>query len=134
MRIVMGDALGAEAERSGVGVAGLKLKLRPVDGAAVEAWRRAGLEAAAAQSELFERFAEKDSGGFAGAARGILLLAAVDEAVEESAGGNDDCARADGAAVAQSDAAADAVGRLRSLVVGLRKRNLVPCCGLANES
>ena len=42
LRIVMGDALGAEAERCGIGVAGLELKFRPVDAAAVEARRGAG--------------------------------------------------------------------------------------------
>ena len=52
LRIVMSDSLGAEAERSRVDVARLNLELRPVDGAAIEAWRRAGLQAAAAQSEL----------------------------------------------------------------------------------
>jgi len=51
------DALGAEAEGGGVVVAGLDLEAGPVDGAAVEAWRRAGLEAAAAQPELLQSFA-----------------------------------------------------------------------------
>ena len=64
-------------------------KLRPVDGAAVEAWWRAGFQAALAEAEALEGFAEEDRGGFAGAARGVLLLAAVDEAVEEGAGGDD---------------------------------------------
>ena len=41
---------GAKAEGSGVGVAGLLLKHLPFDGAAVEARRRAGLEAAGAQA------------------------------------------------------------------------------------
>ena len=90
LRIVVRDALGAEAERGGIGVAGLHLKARPVDGAAVEARRRAGLEAASAQAELLQGFAEQDGGGFAGASGGILLLAAVDQAVEEGAGRDDD--------------------------------------------
>ena len=91
----------------GVGSAspGCTSKLRPVDGAAVEARRRAGLEAAAAQTELLQGFAEQDRGWFAGASCGILLLAAVDEAVEECAGGDDDGGGADGAAVAEADAA-----------------------------
>ena len=120
LRVVMSDALGAEAEGRGIDVAGLKLELRPVDGAAVEARRRAGLQAAAAKAELLQRFAEQDGGGFAGASGGILLLAAVDESVEESAGGDDDGVGADGAAVAKADAAADC-GRW-SLVVGRRQR------------
>src|SRR5271166_1664504 len=52
LRIVMRDPLGAKAERSRVGVAGLQLEPGPVDGAAVKARRRAGFQAAAAQSEL----------------------------------------------------------------------------------
>jgi len=48
----MSDPLRAKAERGGVGVAGLKLKLRPVDSATIEARRRTRLEAAAAQAEL----------------------------------------------------------------------------------
>src|SRR5579863_4367532 len=62
LRIVMSYAFGAEAERCRIGVARLKLELRPVDSASVEARRGSGFEAAAAQAELFERFAEKDSG------------------------------------------------------------------------
>ena len=42
---------GAEAEGRGIGVAGLLLEARPVDGAAVEARRRSGLQAAVAQAE-----------------------------------------------------------------------------------
>jgi len=52
LRIMMRDTLGAEAERSGIGIAGLKLELRPVDGAAIEAWRCAGFQSSAAQAEL----------------------------------------------------------------------------------
>ena len=105
---------------NGVGSAspGCTWKLRPVDGAAVEARRRAGLEAAAAQAKLLQRFAQQDGGRFAGASRGILLLAAVDQAVEKRAGGDDDGGGADGAAIAEADAEdslASVVGR-RSLV------------------
>ena len=86
----MRDPPGAKAERRGIVVTGLHLKLRPVDGAAVEARRRAGLEAATAQAELLERFAQKHGGRFAAASGGILLLAAVDQAVEKRAGRDDD--------------------------------------------
>ena len=102
----MRDLLGAEAEGRGIVVAGLHCELRPIDGASVETRRSAGLEAAAAQAERFECFAQQDRGGFAAASRGILLLAAVDQAVEKCSGGDDDGLRADGAAVAQLDAAA----------------------------
>src|SRR6478672_4495832 len=112
---------GTKAERGGVVVAGLHLKFRPVDGAAVEAWRRSRLEPATAQAKLLERFAQKHSGGFAGASRGILLLAAVDQAVEKRSGRDDDSTRSDGASVAEADAddspARTVVGRW-PLVVG----------------
>ena len=121
LRIVMRHPPGAKAERGGIGVAGLHLKLRPVDGAAVETRRRSGLQPATAQAKLLQSFAQKHGGGFAGASRGILLLAAMDQAVEERAGGDDDSGRADGASVAQADAADSlaliVVGRW-SLVVG----------------
>ena len=109
----MRDALGAEAERRGIVVAGLHLKAGPVDGAAIEARRSAGLEAASAQAEIFQRFAQQDGVGFTGASGGILLLAAVDQAVEEGAGGDDDGLGADGAAVAEFDAE-DSAAVLRS--------------------
>src|SRR4029077_5633933 len=93
---VVGDALGAEAEWCGIGIARLRLESRPVDGAAVEARRRTGLEATVAEAEVFQGFTEKNSGGLAGASSGILLLAAVDQAVEEGAGGDNDGLGADG--------------------------------------
>ena len=60
LRVVMRDALGAETERCGIVVAGLHGEARPVDGASVEAGRSAGLEAASAQAEILQRFAEQD--------------------------------------------------------------------------
>src|SRR6266852_4052775 len=50
--VVVSDAFGAETERRGIGIAGLNLEGRPVDGASVETGRRAGLQAATAQAEL----------------------------------------------------------------------------------
>ena len=58
LRIVMRYPLGAEAEWSGIFVTWLEREARPVNGASVEARRSAGLEAAAAQAELLESFAE----------------------------------------------------------------------------
>jgi len=46
----MGDALGAEAEGCGIGVSRLLFEAGPVDGAAVQARRRAGFQAAVAQA------------------------------------------------------------------------------------
>ena len=98
----LGDAAGAEAEGRGIGVAGLRLEARKIDGAAIEARRSSGLEAAVAEAESLEAFAEKDGGGLAAASGGIGLLATVDESVEEGSGGDDDGAGADGASVAQA--------------------------------
>jgi hypothetical protein len=49
LRVVMGHAPGAKAERGGIRIAGLALEARPVDGATIEARGRSGLEAATAQ-------------------------------------------------------------------------------------
>src|SRR5579863_1319436 len=111
------DALGTETERRGIGVAGLDLETRPVDGATVEARGRASLQAATSQAQFLQSFPKKNGSRLTGASRGILLFAAVDEAVEESAGGDDHGGGADGAAVAQANAAANAVVRHWSVVV-----------------
>ena len=91
-------------------------KARPVDGASVETRRRAGLQPATAQAKLLQRLAEQDGIRLAGASRGILLLAAVNQPVEECSGRDDDGLRADGAAVAKANAenAASASGRSAS--------------------
>src|SRR5438046_208794 len=115
----MSHPLGSEAEGSGIGVARLKLEARPVDGPAIEARWSAGFETAAAEAEVLQSFAQEHGCRFAGAACGILLLAAVNETVEEGARCDDDGLCADGAAVAEPDATGDAgsvVGR-SSLVV-----------------
>src|SRR6476469_7785360 len=100
----MRDPPGTKAERGGIVVTGLHLKLRPVDGAAIEARRRSRLEPATAQPKLLERFAQKHGGRFTGASGGILLLATVDQAIEKRAGRDDDRGGADGAPVAKADA------------------------------
>src|SRR5205085_1962321 len=113
------DLFGAKAEGRGVGVAGLGLEACPIDGASVEARRRAGLEAAATQAEQLERFSQQLRRGLAGAPGGIRLLAAVNEAVEKRSRSDDDRLRADGAAIAQLDAASNtAVSSQRSAVGG----------------
>ncbi len=111
LRVVVRDALGAEAERRRIDVARLRREARPVDAASIEARRSAGLEAASAQAELLQGFAQQDRVGLARASCGILLLAAVDQSVEERSGGDDDGLRADGAAVAQAECRGRAGGR-----------------------
>src|SRR5579863_7115533 len=104
LRVVMRDPLGTKAERCGVDVARLFGEARPVDAASIQTRRSAGLEPTAAKAKFFQSLAQQDGGGFAGTPRRILLLAAVDEAIEERSGRDDDGLRADGAAVAKSDA------------------------------
>jgi len=58
LRVVVRDASGAEAERSGIFVARLLGETRPVDGASIQSRRSAGLEATSAESEFLEGFAE----------------------------------------------------------------------------
>ena len=102
--LALGNLAGAEAEGRRLGVAGLLLEARPVDGAAVEARRGSGLEPAAAQAEALERFAEENGRRLAAASGGVLLLAAVDESVEEGSGGDDDGSGEDAASVAELEA------------------------------
>ena len=94
---------GALRKLNGVGSAspGCSSNLLPVDGPAVEARWRAGLEAALAQAKLLQVLAEQDAGGLTGAAGGVLLLAAMNETVEEGAGRHDDGMRMNYAAIAQ---------------------------------
>ncbi len=103
LRFVMRDSPGAKTERRGIGIAGLHLKLRPVDGPPVETRRRPSLKPATAQTELLERFPQQHRSRLSGASRRILLLAAVDQSVEERAGRNNDRGRTHGASVAKAD-------------------------------
>ena len=107
----MQNAPGAKAERSWIEIAGLALEARPVDGAAVQTRRRAGLEPASAQAEFLERLAEQDRCRFSRTSCWILLLAAVNQAVKKSSSRDDDRIGGDAAAVAEQDAADAVVGR-----------------------
>ena len=46
-------SLAAKAERRGIGVAGLLLELRPINGATIEPRRGASFQPAAAKAEIF---------------------------------------------------------------------------------
>ena len=98
------NGVRAEAEGRGHGIAGLHFELRKVNGAAVEARRRSGLQAAHFKAHAAQRFAQHHGRWFTRASGGILLLAAVDEAVEKGSGGDHHGSGFDGAAVAQQDA------------------------------
>ncbi len=78
---MMSDALGAKAERRGIGIARLKLEAGPVDGATIETRWGASLKPAAAQAELLQGFAQEDRSRFTRTSRRILLFTAVDKAV-----------------------------------------------------
>src|SRR5580704_1331251 len=122
----MGDALGAEAEWRGIGIAGLNLEARPVDGASIEARGRTSLEAAAAQAKILEGFAEEDGIWLTRAASRILLLSAMDEAVQERARGDNHGEGTDSAAIAEADSADDAgAGGIRKLA----SRSIVRAAG-----
>ena len=54
------DLPGAEAEGGGLGVARLLFESVPANGAAIETWGRARLEAACTQTESAEGLAEED--------------------------------------------------------------------------
>src|SRR5207253_1758853 len=76
--VVMRHAPGTKTEWCGIRIARLHPKARPVDGASIKSWRSAGLQPAAAQAELLQRFAQQHRVRLAGAACGILLLTAMD--------------------------------------------------------
>src|SRR5260370_12469601 len=89
------DVFGTEAERRRVGIARLHLKARPVNAASIEARRRAGLEAASAQAQQLERFAQQLRWRLTRAPRRISLLATVNQSVEKCSRGDDNGLRAD---------------------------------------
>jgi hypothetical protein len=76
-------------------VAGLFLHHAEVDAAAVDARRRAGLQAVDAQRQFAQAFGQGQRGWIAGPAAAIVGVADVDFASQKSAGGEDDAARAE---------------------------------------
>src|SRR5260370_15571315 len=118
LRVVVRHLLGAEAERSGVGIARLLREAGPVNGASIKARRRAGLEAAAAQAEFLQRLSQQNRVRLARTSGRILLLAAMNQSIEKSSGGDNHSLRGHGAPVAVLDAPHDSVLRRWSLAVG----------------
>ena len=94
----------AKTEGRGNRVSGLHLKLRKVDGACVQARRSAGLEPADLEAQPAQRLTQHDGRGLARTPRGVLVLPAVDQAIQESARGDDHGAGFHPASVQQSDA------------------------------
>ena len=92
----MGDVAGKLRRRDRVGevgerrwriVAVLNLKPLPVDGAAVEPRRRSGLEPAEAKRGFRQAVSQTDGGRLVHATGRDRLLADVDQAAQERAGG-----------------------------------------------
>ena len=110
---------GGEAERLRRVVAGLELEFVEAHAAAVEARRRAGLQAAELESGGDEAGGERFGARLAHAPAGHLRRADVDEPAKEGAGGEDDGAAAD----FNSAEAADANG-LRGLRAALDEQRL----------
>ena len=79
--------VGEEGEGSRRVVAMLHLETDPVDGAAVEPGRGAGLEPAHAQAQAVEAGGEAKGWGLVDAAGRDLALADMNEATQEGAGG-----------------------------------------------
>src|SRR5664280_367129 len=91
----------SKTERRRVFIPRLLDELRPVDGAAIQARRGSRLEAALAQTQPLQGLAQQDAGRFATAPRRVLLLAAVDDAIEKCPGGDDHRSGVDHAPIAQ---------------------------------
>ena len=99
------DALGHERERRRRVVARLHLEPGPIDRAAVEPRRRAGLEPPERKAVAGERLRQAERRLFADAARRDLFVADMDQAVEEGAGRQHDPPRRNAPAVAQHEPA-----------------------------
>src|ERR1700734_1825881 len=129
LRIMMRHAFGAEAEGRGVGVSRLHREARPVNAASIQPRRRSCLQPAAAQAQFLQRFPQQNRSRFSGAPRGILLLAAVNQAIEKSPSSDDHSLRADGAAVAQANAENPGLRVLSSQFSVLSKINIASGLG-----
>src|SRR5215468_3341065 len=100
----MRHPFGPKTEGRGIGIARLKLETRPIDGAAIEPRRSTRLQTAASQTQFLQRFAEENGRWLAGTSRRVLLLATVDETVQERPGGDDYSVCTDGPTVAKTNA------------------------------
>ncbi len=98
------DAPGHKRKWRGLGIARLGLELRPVDGAAIQAGRSAGLEASPAQAQRAQLFAQQLRGRFAVASATVTRFAHVRQAIQKCPGGDDHGTAFERAAIAQRDA------------------------------
>ena len=95
------DSFGHERKRGRLGVARLRLELRPVNRSAVQARRGTSLQACPLEAERAQLIAEQLGWRFAVAAATVGPLAYMRQAIEKSSGGDDDSAGADGASVTE---------------------------------
>src|SRR5580704_7756146 len=102
--LALRELAGAKTERSGIGITGLRFETAPVDGAAIEARRRSGLEPASAQTETLQSLTKQNGGRLAAPSGGIALLSAVNQSVEKRSGSNYGRARNDGSTIAKTNA------------------------------
>jgi len=96
-----GDALGQGGERHRRVVARLHLQRRPVDGAPIQPCRGSSLQARQREAGAGQRRRQTVGRRVTHPAGRPALLAAMDQAAQEGAGGDDDGTRADTAAVGQ---------------------------------
>ena len=85
--------VGQEREWRGLFVAVLLLQRGPIDRAGLEPRRRAGLQAAHRETRAVQAIREADGRRLAVAAGGDALVADMDDALQERAGGEDDAGR-----------------------------------------
>ena len=96
-------AVGQRGEEFGLGIAVLDLEPLPVDRRAVEARRRPGLEPREGEPGRVETARKRHRGLIAEAPGRRALVAEMDHSAKERAGGQDDRAAADCAAVGELD-------------------------------
>src|SRR6516225_6704890 len=103
LNLGVGDGVGQGREWFGWRVAGLHLDRSPVDGAAIEPRRRAGLESPQRKPQPLERDGEADARPLPNAPSRDLLLADMNETTQERAGGENDGRSPDAPPVLQLD-------------------------------
>ena len=113
------DAVGHQREGNRILVRRLHFQRRPVDGAAVEARRRAGLEPAELEARARHRRRKAHGGLFVHAAGDDLLLADMDQTAQEGSGRQNDGAAGQPPAVGKDDGRDPAVVEFEVLDLGL---------------
>src|SRR5581483_7746270 len=127
------DFVRAERKRRRLRISRLDLEAAPIDGSRVQPGRRARFQTPAAQPKIPQSFPEHDRRRFTAAACGIGLLPAMDEAIEERAGGDDDGPGADQPPIAESYPAHAPGGKTVKRWTGLLLENQIYDLGLLDH-